>query len=89
MYPHEVHKKILLLLFLLICQRLLAQLNMSPWWMDSTKLAYVGMVANWFSNYLSAGSKCVQFAGCPSSLVPISKGMPQSSILGPLLLSIC
>lgn len=44
-------------------------------------------VVSWSSNYLSARTQCVHVAGCSPSFCPVSKGVPQGSILGPLLFS--
>ena len=39
----------------------------------------------WFENYLSNRTQCVVLSGSSSSTVPIMAGVPQGSILGPLL----
>ena len=43
-----------------------------------------GMVA-WISSYLSSSSQCVSIDGTLSKLQPVHHGVPQGSILGPLL----
>ena len=51
------------------------------------KLPYYGVrikELKWFENYL-IGRKCVSISQCSSDFVTLKSGMPQGSILGPLL----
>ena len=44
-----------------------------------------GIVLQWFSDYLNSRSQYVYFDGCSSDIKTIRCGVPQGSILGPLL----
>ena len=54
----------------------------------SKKLNYYGVTGsalNWFQDYLSNRSQYVEIAGSKSDITSIKTGVPQGSILGPLL----
>ena len=44
-----------------------------------------GIPLNWFTNYLQNRKQYVRIGGCASSTLPIKYGVPQGSILGPIL----
>ncbi len=46
------------------------------------------LVIPWFKNYLSGRTQCVQDEGKLSESLDIAKGVPQGSVLGPLLFTI-
>jgi len=47
-----------------------------------------GVEQTWMNNYLKNRSQCVKMSGCTSDLMEINYGVPQGSILGPLLFTI-
>ena len=49
------------------------------------KYGFDSVSLNWFASYLSNRMQCVDYKSTLSSLLPINKGVPQGSILGPLL----
>ena len=44
-----------------------------------------GIPLKWFQSYLSDRSQCVLWNSALSDYLPLSKGVPQGSILGPIL----
>lgn len=55
------------------------------------RLSSIGLsdqAVGWFENYLSERSQCVQFNGITSEPLNIANGVPQGSVLAPLLFSI-
>ena len=47
-----------------------------------------GTVISWFNSYLSNREYSVKFGSAVSHIVKVSTGVPQGSILGPLLISV-
>ncbi len=55
------------------------------------RLRCVGLSDNavlWFNAYLKGRTQCVQVEGCKSELLDVVKGVPQGSVLGPLLFTV-
>ena len=48
-------------------------------------LGISGKLLSWIQSYLSNRYQCVAVHGCSSELVPVQSGVPQGSVLGPLL----
>ncbi len=45
-------------------------------------------VVSWFNAYLKGRTQCVQVEGIQSDLMEVGTGVPQGSVLGPLLFTI-
>lgn len=52
---------------------------------ESKKVGLSEHAVSWFRNDLSGRSQCVQMAGSSSTFLRVSKGVPQGSVLGPVL----
>ena len=55
------------------------------------RLSSVGLLEHavaWFDNYLSDRTQCTQFGGLMSVKLSVLNGVPQGSVLGPLLFTI-
>ncbi len=50
-----------------------------------TSFGVHGTELNWFTDYLFNRNQFVQSNGCTTDITPVSCGLPQGSIIGPLL----
>ena len=57
-------------------------------WEKFKRLNMSTSLINWFKSYLSGSSQPVNIEGNISKVLPLNGGVPQGSILGPLLLII-
>lgn len=51
-------------------------------------IGFSSQAVAWFKDYLSGRTQCVQFNGKRSDVLTVQKGVPQGSVLGPLLFTI-
>ena len=75
----------MLMLSTYILQKRLIKTTTAYYWTNSKKIGINGKIGVWIHNFLSNRQQCVAVNGTTSSEAQVRSGIPQGSVLGPLL----